>query len=221
MIVVNSHKFYGIARLHLLNSLKEIGYPLNRVIIVIAGSDRDDIDVFGDDQEVYIHVQNNCYDLTHAYGVYKHLNHPRVKSDYYVCIHDCCVARPDFAVKTDMFVQIMRAQNLDVLYAVADRKLGLVGLSYEFMRDHGHQYYRNINKGVAWEAEMGRGIAYSNFVAPHKVSQVACPYQYSPAVRCYDSDIYRHPIAIDSMGIIKFVANDGSINPVWQKRYYP
>lgn len=221
MIVVNSHKYYGIARMLLLDSLRAIGYPMHRVIIVIAASDRDDIDVIGDDREVYIHVQNNCYDLTHAYGIHKHINHPRVVSDYYVCIHDCCMATPAFSEKTDKFLEVMRAQHLDVLYALQDRKLGLVGLSYDFMKHHGSQYYMNINKGAAWEAEMGRGIAYSNFVAPHRVSQVNCMYHYPPAVKCYDSNIYRHPIPIESLGIIKFVANDGSINPVWQKRYYP
>lgn len=221
MIVVNSHKYYGIARMHLLSSLQRVGYPLGKVIFVIAESDRDDIDVFGDNDEVYIHVQNNCYDLTHAYGIHKHLDHPRVKSDYYVCIHDCCIAMPDFAEKTNEFIETMKNQKVDVLYALKDRKLGLVGLSYKFMKDHGHQYYRNVNKGVAWEAEMGRGIAYSNFVSPDKVGQADCMYYCHPGIKCYDSDIYRHPIPIKSLGIIKFVANDGPINPVWQKRYYP
>lgn len=221
MIVVNSHKNYGVALLHLLESLRAIQYPMHKVIVVVAGSDRDDIDVLGEDREVYIHVQNNCYDLTHAYGIYKHIDHPRVVSDYYVCIHDCCVALAKFAEKTQAFLHKMRAEGLDVLYALGDRRLGLVGLSYSFMRNHGHNYYRNINKGVAWEAEHGRGIAYSAFVDPQKVSQCDCPVLLQPALQCYESDIYRHPVHIDSLDIIKFVANDGKINPVWQLRYYP
>lgn len=221
MIVVNSHKNYGVALFHLLESLRAIQYPMKNVIIVIGGSDRDDIDILGEDREVYIHVQNNCYDLTHAYGIYKHIDHPRVISDYYACIHDCCIAMKDFQEKTDAFLQKMRDEHLDVLYALNDRRLGLVGLSNSFMRHHGHNYYRTINKGVAWEAEHGRGIAYSAFVEPQKVSQCDCSFKLQPAIKCYDSDIYRHPTIVQSLGLIKFVANDGPINPVWQLRYYP
>lgn len=221
MIVVNSHKYYGIARMYLLDSLRKIGFPLDKVIVVIAGSDRDDIDIIADNREVYIHVQNNCYDLTHAFGIYKHIDHPRVKADYYVCIHDCCVATSSFTTKTQEFYQKMVDEKLDVLYALKDRRLGLVGLSYNFMKNHGHRYYLSINKGVAWEAEHGRGMAYSAFVPPEKVSQCDCTFSYQPAVQFYDSDIYRHPIMIESLGLVKFVANDGKINPVWQQRYYP
>lgn len=221
MIVVNSHRNYGIARFMLLNSMRECGFPMNKVIVVIAGSDRDCIEDFGMDNEVYIHVQNNCYDLTHAFGVFKHIDHPRVKAEYYVCIHDCCTVLPDFEARASAFLTKMKTEDLDVLYAVKDRKLGLVGLSHSFMKHHGHNYYRNINKSVAWEAEHGRGIAYSAFVPPEKVSQCDCGYSYSPAIQIYGSDIYRHPILIESLGIVKYVANDGKINPVWQKRVYP
>lgn len=221
MLVINSHKNYASARHHLLESLRAQNFPFSNVIVVIAGSDEEALHDYGPDREIEIFVQNNAYDLTHAYGVHRFLEHPRVQSDVYMVIHDVCIATDKFTECYENFVKRMREDALDVLYAFKSKQLGLIGLSQRFYKEHGGHYHVTIDKGIAWQAEHGGQYAYSSYVAEEKVSSMEGEVRYGIPSQVYGSDIYRHPVYVPSMGLYKFVANDGPINPPYQKRVYP
>lgn len=221
MLVINSHKNYGIARQQLLLSLENQSFPLSQVIVVIAGSDEEALHEYGPHREIEIYVKNNAYDLTHAYGVHRFLEHPRVQSDVYMVIHDVCIATNMFTQCYENFIKRMRDEDLDVLYAFKSKQLGLLGLSQRFYKDHGGHYNVTIDKGIAWQAEHGGQYAYSSYVQDDKVSEMDGEVMYGRPSQIYGSDIYRHPVYVPSMGLYKFVANDGPINPPYQQRVYP
>lgn len=222
-ISVNSHVNYGYALDILLQSFDELGFPRSNVIVTICGRSNEPPELVetSPDREVVIYVPKNCYDLSHAYGIHRFIDHPRVKADYYIGIHDTCVVTNSFEECMKQYVQKMREGDLDVLYALRTKQLGLAGLSYQFMRDHGHNYNQEIDKPGAWDAEHGGKLSYLSFVPPERVGALDFGFHYDPGRPLY-SDIVRHPIVIGSMGIIKFVCNDKiDINPPWQERQRP
>lgn len=222
-ISVNSHVNYARALSNLLASFDRIGFPRSNVVVTVcgrAGHLPELVDI-GPDREVFIYVPKNCYDLSHAYGVHCFADHPRVKADYYIGIHDTCIALGDFKERMEAYAMKMADRNLDVLYALGTRQLGLAGFSHAFMKEHGHNYDKEIDKPTAWGAEHGEYLSYQSFVPPEKVGHIDCPFHYMGGQPLY-SDIVRHPIHIQSMGIIKFVANnDSDVNPPWQQRQRP
>ena len=222
-ISVSSHVNYGHALNIFLDSFDKSGVSKKDIVVTICGSKDEPVEIIETtpDREVIIYVPKNCYDLSHAFGLYNFIDHPRVKADYYINIHDTCIITEYYADRIAKFVQEMYRQNLDVMYALKTRQLNLVGMSYKFIKDHGHNYDKEIDKPAAWGAEHGGDLSYSSFVPPERVGQFDCPFTYQPGIPIY-SDIIRHPIYIESMGIVKFVANDrADVNPPWQQRIRP
>ena len=222
-ISVSSHVNYGHALNIFLESFDKIGVSRKDIIVTICGRKDEPIELVETtpDREIIIYVPKNCYDLSHVFGLYNFIDHPRVKADYYINIHDTCIITEHYTECITKFVQEMYRQNLDVLYALKTRQLNLVGMTYQFVKDHGHNYDKEIDKPAAWDAEHGGKLSYSSFVPPERVGQIDCPFTYQGGIPVY-SDIIRHPIYIASMGIIKFVANDNAdVNPPWPQRIRP
>ena len=222
-ISVNSHVNYGLALQTLLHSLDCVGFPRKDVIVTICGRSGHPIELIeiSPDREVIIYVPKNCYDLSHAFGIHSYIDHPRVKADCYIGIHDTCVAVNEFPLRMREYAQALMRYNFDVLYALETKQLGLAGFSYHFMKEHGHNYDREIDKPMAWAAEHGHELSYLSFVPPEKVGHFKCPFHYETGQPLY-SDLIRHPIHIGSMGIVKYVCNDDADkNPPWQQRVRP
>lgn len=207
----------------LLKSCDHHGFPRNKLIVTICGRNDQPVELvdLGEDREVRIYVPKNCYDLSHVYAIHHFIDHPKVSADYYIGIHDTCVITETFAAMTAQYAETMKHRNLDVLYALRTRQLGLAGFSQSFMRKYGLNYNQEIDKPQAWAAEHGGELSYSSFVSPDKVGEIDCDFMYGVGQAIY-SDIIRHPIHIASLGMIKFVANDGkNVNPPWQERKRP
>lgn len=222
-ISVNSHINYKYALDVLLSSFDTFGVSRKDIIVTICGRANEPPELIetSPDNEVIIYVPKNCYDLSHAYGIHKFIDHPRVKADYYIGIHDTCVITEHFQQCMKNYVKKMKDNNLDLLHALRTKQLGLAGFSYQFMKDHGHNYDKEIDKPTAWGAEHGEYLSYRSFLPPEKVGAIECEFHYDLGRPLY-SDLVRHPIYIGSMGIIKFVCNDmKEVNPPWQERQRP
>ncbi len=222
-ISVNSHINYTQALQNLLISFDRVGFPRKDVVVTICGRTDQPVEIVeaSPESEVIIYVPKNCYDLSHAFGIHSFVDHPRVTADYYIGIHDTCIATEDFPMRMKKYAREMMDRNLDLLYALNTKQLGLAGFSYNFMKEHGHNYDREIDKPMAWAAEHGEELSYLSFVPPEKVGNFDCPFHYEHGRPLY-SDLIRHPIYIGSMGIIKFVCNDSAgVNPPWQERVRP
>lgn len=224
-VVVGSHVNYGLALGYMLQSIKDRGFPMGQVIVVIAGAEADALVDKGPDDIVILYARINAYDLTHVSAIHRHIDHPRIAADAYVVVHDCCLAQEAFPERVEASARELLERDLDVLYACADRKLGLATLSRSFYERFGPRYDRTLPKTEAWDAEeqRPRSLAYGLAAGPDKTAHADCRYFYGPGSRIYPgSDIVRHPIQIDSLGIVKFVANnDADKNPPWEDRIRP
>lgn len=222
-LVVGSHVNYGLALRYMLESLRAVQYPMKDVLVIIAGADSERVEEKGEDQETFLYSEINAYDGTHCAIIQKHLDHPRVAADVYVNVHDCCVAMRGFPQKVKEMAERLVTENLDVLYACKNRKLGLAALSRGFYERFGHLYNRNMPKTALWDAEEQRAgsLAYSLLAGEEKTSQLDAEYGYGPGSKVYGSDIIRHPIFISSLHLQKFVANNDDINPPWYERARP
>jgi hypothetical protein len=222
-ISVSSHVNFSHAREVLLSTFDKYQVPRRDVIVTICGRSNEPPEIVenGPDREVYIYVPENCYEYSQAYAISQFIDHPRVKADYYVSFHDTCILTERFQGCMVNYVQEMRRQNLDLLYALASKQFNLAGFSHQYIKEHGHNYNRTIDKPTGWVAEHGGYLSYLSFVPPEKVGAMDCAYGYEPGVPLY-SDLIRHPIHVASMGIIKFVCNnDADVNPPWQERVRP
>lgn len=222
-ISISSHVNFKHARDVLLRSFDKFGVPRKDVIITICGRSNEAPEIVetDPDKEVIIYVPENCFEMSQAYGLYVFLDHPRVKADYYITFHDTCIITETFQECMKNYSREMRRRDVDLLYALQTKQFNLAGFSYEYIKRHGHNYNRTIDKPIAWQAEHGGLLSYSSFVPPERVSAFDCPYHYEPGVLLY-SDLVRHPIAVASMGIFKYVCNnDMDINPPWQERVRP
>lgn len=222
-ISISSHVGYTYALNVLLNSFDRHDISRKDVIVTICGREGEPPEIIetDPDREVIIYVPRNCYEMSHVYGVSCFIDHPRVKADYYITIHDTSLATEKFQDCMKIYANEMKKRDLDVLYALQTRQLNLAGFSYAFMKEHGHNYNKDIDKPAAWDAEHGGTLSYQSFVPPERVGQFECGFKYESGMPLY-SDIVRHPIYIASMGIVKFVANnDNDINPPWQDRQRP
>lgn len=222
-ISISSHVNYGYALNVLLASLDTHGVPRKDVVITVCGRSNEPPEIVetGPDSEVIIYVPTNCYELSQAYGIHHFLDHPRVRADYYITIHDTSVATETFGERMKEYAKEMKERDVDVMYALKTKQLNLAGLSYKFMKEHGHNYNKDIDKPAAWVAEHGGELSYLSFVPPERVGAFDCSFYYQPGQPLY-SDLIRHPILIESMGIVKFVCNDTKdVNPPWQERHRP
>lgn len=222
-ISISSHVNYRHAIDVLFQSFQRNNVSRKDVIVTICGRSNEPPEIVetGPDTETIIYVPTNCYEMSQAYGIHLFADHPRVRADYYITFHDTSIITQTFTNCMNNYAREMKKRDVDVLYALKTKQLNLVGLSYKFMKEHGHNYNRNIDKPAAWVAEHGRELSYLSFVPPDKVSAIDCEFHYQGGTPLY-SDIIRHPVYVASMGIIKFVGNaTEGINPPWQERHRP
>lgn len=222
-ISISSHVNYKNALAILLKSFDDNGMSRKDVVITICGRSNEPPEIVetGADTETLIYVPKNCYEMSQAYGVHLFADHPRVRADYYITFHDTSIITDRFNECVKNYANEMKKRDVDVLYALRTKQLNLVGLSYNFMKVHGHNYNKDIDKPAAWVAEHGREMSYLSFVPPERVGAMDCGFHYQSGHPLY-SDIIRHPVYVESMGIVKFVANASEgINPPWQERQRP
>lgn len=222
-ISISSHVNFQHARNVLLGTFDKHGVSRKDVIVTICGrsNEPEEIVETGPDSEVLIYVPTNCYEFSQAYGISKFIDHPRVKADYYVTFHDTCIVLETFEECIKRFVAEMKSRDLDLMYGLRTKQFNLAGFTYRYLKNHGHNYNRDIDKPMAWAAEHGGELSYLSFLPPDRVGAMECDYYYQPGARLY-SDLIRHPIHVASMGIVKFVCNnDADVNPPWQERHRP
>lgn len=222
-ISVSSHVNFSTAREALFHTFAKYNVPRSNVILTICGRTNEPPELVdtGPDSEVIIYVPENCFEYSQAYAIHKFVDHPRVRADYYITFHDTCIITDTFEQRVKELAIEMKKRDVDVLYALKTKQFNLGGLSYHFMKEHGHNYNQTIDKPTGWVAEHGGKLSYLSFVPPEKVSAMDCGYHYQQGIPLY-SDLIRHPIYVESMGIVKFVCNnDAHVNPPWQERVRP
>jgi hypothetical protein len=223
MIVVSSHVNYIQAWRTLRESMVEHGQDMRDVVVVIAGAEKEAIDAENDDKEVYIYIPFNFYEVTAIYGVYRYIDHPRLNNaNSFILVHDTSIALAGFPEKCQEMSRLLEKDNLELIYFTPTRQLNQLILSREFVRSHGHSWGRNGTKHDAWNSECD-GIYSFYYLADHcRVLSIGDPIIYPPPVRYKDSNIYRHPIHITPINLIKLVANnDEHVNPHWSQRSRP
>lgn len=222
-ISISSHVNFKHARDILLGTFDRYNVPRKDIIITICGRTNEPPEIVETtpDSEVIIYVPTNCFEYSQAYGISTFIDHPRVKADYYITFHDTCIILETFEQCTKNFIHEMKRRDVDLLYALKTQQFNLVGFSYKYIKENGHNYNRDMDKPMAWVAEHGGYLSYLSFIPPERVGAMDCQYKYEPGV-CLYSDLIRHPIYVESMGIVKFVCNnDADVNPPWQERVRP
>ena len=222
-ISISSHVNFQHARDVVLGTLDRHGFPRKDVIITICGRSNEPPELVetGPDSEVIIYVPTNCFEYSQAYAISEFIDHPRVKADYYLTFHDTCIVLETFERCAKNFVLEMKRRDVDLLYALRTKQFNLAGFTYRYLKEHGHNYNRDIDKPMGWVAEHGGYLSYLSFLPPERVGAMECEYFYQQGIPLY-SDLIRHPIYVASMGIVKFVCNnDADVNPPWQERVRP
>jgi hypothetical protein len=221
MLLVASHVKYEYAWQVLRRSLLDAGWPLTRVVRVVAGADQEACVVLPD-AEVTIAVPFNFYEMTAVYGLHRFIDHARLRADRYLLIHDTCIVQTGFPVKCEAFFETMRTGGYDVYHGIDFMNLNIVALTYDFVKEHGARYGRDGDKHAAWNAELGGDNSFRSLVAPNKVGAGKDPFVFGGGHRVYGSDIVRHAVELPTLGVVKFVANnDADVNPPWQQRDHP
>lgn len=221
MILVASHVNYQKAWAILRKTLEDAKVPMQEVIVVTAGADKE-FCVVRENLETIIGVPYNFYEMTAVYGLHRFIDHPVLKSSSYLMLHDTCIVEPDFYPKYKAYLESMEEKGLDVYHAIKDMRLNIVGLSYNLIKNHGHNYALNGDKPMAWDAEHGGKYSFRSYVPTEKVGSDENVLSYGPGQDIYGSNLIRHPVRMASVGVVKFVANnDAHVNPPWQERHYP
>lgn len=222
MILVASHINYQKAWEYLRASLLKANVPMSEVILVIAGADKELCMMKHPEEETIIAVPYNFYEMTAVYGLHRFIDHPRLKADNYLLLHDTCAVTSDFYPKYKAYLQRMKERQLDVFHALKDMRLNIVALSYDFIKTYGHHYNIDGDKPMAWDAEHGGKYSFRTYVSEDKVGSDENVLSYGHGIDLYGSKLIRHPVYMETVGVIKFVANnDAHINPPWQERHYP
>lgn len=222
MILVASHVNYHQAWGALRQSLLDAHVPMSEVILVIAGADKEVCIMEKEDKETVIAVPYNFYEMTAIYGLHRFIDHPRLKADNYLLLHDTCAVTADFYPKYKAYLQTMKTKRLDVYHALKDMRLNIVALSYDFIKTYGHHYALDGDKPMAWDAEHGGKYSFRSFVPADKVGSDENVLSYGRGQDIYGSKLIRHPVLMETVGVIKFVANnDAEVNPPWQERHHP
>jgi len=221
MLLVASHVNYEQAWQVLRQSLLDAGCPLTQVVRVVAGADKE-VCLVPDDAEVTIGVPYNFFEMTAVYGLHRFVDHPRLRADRYLLLHDTSVVLPDFMPKCHAFFEAMAAGDFDVYHAIKDMRLNIAALSYAFVKTHGAYYGRNGDKIMAWAAEHGAEHSFRRMVPPERVGAGEDALTFGGGERVYGSNIVRHAVRLERLGVVKFVCNDDAeVNPPWQQRDHP
>lgn len=223
MIIVASHINYNQAWGYLRESMVEHQQDMSDVVVVVAGASEEKIVTTDDNSEVYIYIPLNFYELTAIYGAYKYMDHPRLaNAKSFLLVHDTSVVLPGFPQKYSEVSAMMDRDNLELLYFTPTRQLNQLLISREFLKKYGHSWGRNGTKEDAWKGERD-GIYSCYYLADHsRVRAIGDQIAFNPAVRYNGSDIYRHPVYITPLNLVKFVANnDAHVNPHWSERNRP
>jgi hypothetical protein len=222
MIIVASHINYKQAWETLRSSFLDAGVPLSEVIVVIAGAERLECQDNVPDHEIYITVPYNFYEYTAVYGVHMFMDRPRVKDTCYLLVHDTSVALSDFYNAYKLQKEMVERDNLQLLYLTPSKQLNQVILSYEFIKTYGSHYGFTAGKDLGWKYEHGHQGSFISFADPTRVRAIGVPVSYGPGIKYQNSDIVRHPVIIEPIKLVKYVANnDAHINPPWQERVRP
>jgi hypothetical protein len=221
MIVVASHVNFNKAWYYLRDSFVKHGVNLKDVVVVVGGSEKEEIIVNGDDTEVYITVPHNFYEYVAIYGIHKFIDHPRIKDNSYLLVHDTSIAMEGFADAVKSVCQRLTDEGLELLFLTKTRQLNQLVLSYDFVKKHGMHYGYTAGKDKAWALEHGAEGSFLWYADKSKVANTDNEIIYGPVIQYPDSDIYRHQVLIHPIRLMKLVGNNDDINPHWQKRVYP
>jgi len=221
MIVVASHVNYQQAWQTLRESFVRHGQDLRDIVVVVAGASQLAIHANDNDSEVYIDVPYNFYEYTAVYGIYEFIDHPRVKDTCYVLVHDTSTAIEGFPVAYQNVKSVMEQDGLELLFLTPTKQLNQLAMSYNFIKQHGHRYGVNETKETAWAYEHGAHGSLRSWADPVKVRAIGDPIKYHKAIKYPGSDIFRHPVHISPICVVKYVANNDDINPPWQQRCRP
>lgn len=151
-VVINSHTRYTQPRAQLLDSVRESSFPMTDVIVVIGGVEQSSPPSTTDTSWVKIECTEEAYDFHALTCLFRYKDHPLVRADGYLYLHDTCT------VERETFVQCLRDLDFSSPYTIYGPPLpaaNICALARGVVERIGWTYNKHISKREAISIEKG------------------------------------------------------------------